>query len=147
MPAITPASTRLVGLAIAVLALAAGCAASGAEEKPVLDAGGDQVQILSPSHGDELTGPVTFTIDRGAVRPTQDTVDAGGHFWLVIDDECVEVGEVLPVDEPGHIAVPDDQDEIEVDLTPGAHDVCLQFADANHVAYYEVDQITIRVVD
>jgi Domain of unknown function (DUF4399) len=145
MSRFSSASTRLSGLVLVVAALAAGCAASGAEVRPETEVRGDHVEIVTPVHGAEVRGPVAFTIDRGPVRVTDDTVDAGGQFWLVVDDGCVEVGEVLPVDEPGHMPVPNDTDTVEVDLTPGAHQVCLQFADARHVAYYEIDEITIRV--
>jgi hypothetical protein len=145
MPTCTPASTRLLGLALGVTAIAAGCSASGAEEKAAPVPDGDRVEILSPAHGADVRGPVTFTIDRGPVAATDDTVDEGGTFWLVVDGDCVDVGAALPVDEPGHIPVPAGQDQVEVDLAPGAHDVCLQFADAQNIAYYEIDEITIRV--
>jgi hypothetical protein len=146
MPSSNSASTRLGGLLVAVAALAAGCTASGAEEKPATPAGEDRVAIVRPGHGGEVTTPASFTIDRGSVQVTPDTADEGGRFWLVVDAGCYEVGETLEVDEPGHIPVPDDQDTFTVDLAPGAHDVCLQFADAQNVAYYEVDEITISVV-
>lgn len=142
------ASTRLFGLALGVTALAgaaAACTASGAEEsKPAPDPQ-RQIEIVSPTLGEELDGPVEFVIDRGTVDTTGDTVDAGGAFWLVVDQECVAVGETLPVDRPGHHRVPDGADTAELDLAPGTHEVCLQFADATNVAYYEIDDVTISV--
>jgi hypothetical protein len=135
----TSASTRALALALGLGALGASCAASGAEEGTVRAVDGDRIEIVSPAHGTVVDEPVRFTIDRGTVG------DEPGTFWLVIDGECAEVGEELPVDEPGHVEVPAGQDTVEVSLPAGAHDVCLQFTDPDHVAYYEVDEITIRV--
>jgi hypothetical protein len=142
MPSITSASTRALGLALGLAALGASCAASGADERaePVRTVDGDRIEIVTPAHGDVVSTPVTFTIDRGSV-----SADEPGTFWLVVDRGCAAVGEELAVDEPGHIAVPAGEDQVQVSLPPGAHDICLQFADVDDVAYFEVDQITIRV--
>lgn len=142
MPSITSTSTRAFGLALGLAALGASCAASGAEEpaQPVRTVDGDRIEIVTPDHGAVVSTPVTFTIDRGNVA-----ADEEGAFWLVIDAGCAEVGEELAVDEPGHVAIPAGEDQVQVSLPAGAHDVCLQFADPEHIAYYEVDEITIRV--
>ena len=43
------------------------------------------------------------------------------------------------------VSVPAGATEVEVTLPPGVHDMCLQFADADGVTYYGVDDITLRV--
>jgi hypothetical protein len=143
----TSTSTRVMTLAIGAAALAVACTPSGAEEGKAASSADDGIAILSPTHNSEVGASVEFEISTGDVDTTGDTVDsdAGGAFWLVVDADCVDVGERLPVEEPGHHRVPDGATTLTIELTPGTHDVCLQFADASNVTYYEVDDVTISV--
>jgi hypothetical protein len=146
MSTFTATSTRLITLALGASALAVACTPSGAEESQA-PADSGRIEIVSPSLNEEVTGPVEFVIDRGAVDTTGDTVgsDAGGAFWLIVDQGCVPVGDELPVADPGHHRVPDGEDSVTVDLAAGSHEICLQFADASNITYYEIDEITISV--
>lgn len=143
----TSTSTRLIALALGASALAAACTPSGADVSGRDAADSGKIEIVSPSLNEEVSGPVEFVINRGAVDTTGDTVgsDAGGAFWLVVDRECGSVGERLPVDQTGYNRVPDDSDTLTIELAPGTHEICLQFADASNVTYYEVDDVTISV--
>lgn len=140
------ASTRLLGLALGLGALSVACTATGAEEK-VEGSGGGGIEIVSPTLGQELDGPVEVVIDRGEVDTTGDTVraDEGGAFWVVVDRDCAPVGATLPVEQSGHHRVPDGEDRVTLELSPGSHRLCLHFADAADVVYYETDDVTISV--
>ena len=143
----TSTSTRLIALALGASALAAACTPSGADVSGREAADSGKIEIVSPTLNEEVSGPVEFVISRGQVDTTGDTVesDAGGAFWLVVDRECEAVGETLPVNQSGYNRVPDGADTVTLDLAPGTHEICLQFADASNVAYYEVDELTISV--
>jgi hypothetical protein len=139
--------TRLGALAVGAALVGAACSPSGASEPERIQPDGERVEILAPAHGSESDGTVEFIVDKGQVDTTGDTVgnDADGDFWLVVDHGCANVGDALPVDDAGYHRVPAGADSIELDLGVGAHNVCFQFADSSNVAYYEVDEITIRV--
>jgi hypothetical protein len=134
--------------AAAAAGLTAACTAGGAS---TLDAGpsSDGVQLVSPSNGDEITGTVSVSIATGTVDTTGATqpVDAGGHFHLLVDVDCVDNGELIPVGQAGHYQFVDGETELDVELAPGAHDLCVQFGNAENQAYYSIDSATIRVVE
>lgn len=143
---------RLVGAALALLVVAGGCAQASAEDpappnrRDQLEAGAPT--ILEPALGAEVTSPFTVRIDPGPIDPTGDTVpvDAGGRFHLLVDQGCLDNAEQFPPVDATHVAFEQGALEAEVELTPGAHELCLQFGNVYDVAFYATDTVTIRVV-
>ena len=64
---------------------------------------------------------------------------------VLVDRDCVENGEDMPVGEEGHFAADLGEKTLTLDLAPGAHELCLQFANGYDVAFYSTDVITVRV--
>lgn len=114
--------------------------------------GGDDAASVSferPSDGDTVETPVT--VEMAAEGVTVEPADAGvndgaGHFHVMIDAECVEPGEVIPKDDT-HLHFGDGSTTAELELEPGQHTLCLQFATGDHVASGLTDTITVTVIE
>jgi Domain of unknown function (DUF4399) len=140
------ARARFAMAAVALAMVAAGCAAGAGADEAVAPSF-EGVTLVDPSNGDVFTGPVRVAIDTGTIDTSGETVpyDYGGRFHLLVDRDCVENGDPLPVDEPGHYAFESGKTEMTVDLAPGAHELCVQFGNAFDIAFYSEDSATIRV--
>ena len=100
---------------------------------------------------DGETVPATFTVEFAAegltVEPAGEAHEGAGHFHIIVDDDFVPAGEVIPNDETHrHFGL--GQTEAELTLEPGEHVLRLQFADGTHIALegdqYR-DEITVNV--
>lgn len=109
----------------------------------------DGPTFISPELGDVVSGTVDVEIDPGSVDPTGETtaMDYKGRFHVLVDQGCAENGDPMPVGEEGHHSAELDETTVSLDLEPGAHELCLQFANGYDVAFYSTDTITIRVED
>ena len=109
-----------------------------------------EVEFVQPEDGDEVTSPVEIEaeveeFDLEAVE--EDDVEEGvGHLHVIVDEDCVDPGYVIPHEE-GYHHLEDGETETELDLEPGEYDLCLQMGDGNHDAYDLTDEITIEVVE
>lgn len=103
--------------------------------------------FITPSLGDVVSAPVEVEIDPGSVDPTGETieVDYHGRFHVLVDRDCVENGDSMPIGEEGHFDAGLFETSLTLDLAPGAHELCVQFANAFDVAFYSTDSVTIRV--
>jgi hypothetical protein len=93
--------------------------------------------------------PFKFGAQNFVVEPVGDGVvhEGAGHLHLTVDADCVAPGEVIPKASP-HIHFGDGSTEIDVELEPGTHRLCLQAADGQHVALAGegmTEEITITV--
>jgi hypothetical protein len=114
-----------------------------------------KVSFIEPADGAKIEGPlvdgkVKVTIKMGteniAVKPAGVPEAGTGHHHLLVDTEPAPKGEVVGADEK-HIHFGKGQTETELALTPGEHNLKLQFADGIHRSYGPQlgAQITITV--
>lgn len=101
---------------------------------------------------DQAVVPPTFTVQMRAegltVEPAGEIHEGAGHFHILIDQDWVPGGEVVPLETEGYLHFGKGQTETELTLTPGTHVLRLQFADGAHQALsgdaYR-DEITVFV--
>lgn len=99
--------------------------------------------------GQEVESPlkIKMGVVGKTVRPAGESIDeiTSGHHHLIIDSEPVPAGAALPTDEK-HIHFGKGQTETTVELSPGEHQLTLQFADGAHRSYGPEWSKTIKVV-
>ena len=79
------------------------------------------------------------------VEPAGDMTENTGHHHLLIDEEPMAKGEVVPAGSPTHLHFGKGQTETTVTLEPGKHTLMLQFADGAHQSYGEPLRASITV--
>lgn len=79
------------------------------------------------------------------IRPAGDMTENTGHHHLLIDEEPIAKGEVVPAGSPTHLHFGKGQTETTVTLEPGQHTLMLQFADGAHQSYGEPLRASITV--
>lgn len=94
------------------------------------------VQFLEPVDGGTVRSPVKVRmgIQGMEVRRAGEMVDGTGHHHVLVDRDGIAAGQQIPKDEV-HLHFGGAETEAEITLTPGAHKLTLQFADANHMSY------------
>ena len=107
-----------------------------------------RVYFVEPQDG--ATVPQTFTVQMAAegiaVAPAGEIAAGSGHFHILIDQELVAPGTIIPIDTEGYLHFGQAQTETELTLEPGTYTLHLQFADGAHQAYAGLsDTITITV--
>ncbi len=79
-----------------------------------------------------------FTVKMGItgmkIKPAGDMAPNTGHHHLLIDQDPIRTGEVIP-NSPKHLHFGKGQTETTLTLTPGKHILTLQFADGAHQSY------------
>lgn len=114
-----------------------------------VDEPGPSVSFEQPETGATVDSPVTVEMaaEGVTVEPAANGVNEGaGHFHVIIDGGCVETGQVIPNDDT-HLHFGDGATSAEIELEPGDHELCLQFAGGDHVASALTDTISVRVAD
>lgn len=111
-------------------------AGAEAEEQAAAEAPGEpRVYFVDPQDGD--TVGTLVTLEFGAENFTIEPVGEGeihegaGHYHIGLDTDCLPPGEVIPQADPW-IHFGDGSSEIEMQLTPGEHRLCLQVGDGEH---------------
>lgn len=79
------------------------------------------------------------------IKPAGDMTKNTGHHHLLIDEEPIAKGEVVPAGSPTHLHFGKGQTETTVTLEPGQHTLMLQFADGAHQSYGEPLRASITV--
>lgn len=69
-----------------------------------------------------------------AIKPAGDMTPDTGHHHLLIDEDPIKAGEVIP-NSPTHLHFGKGQTETTLTLPPGKHILTLQFADGAHQSY------------
>lgn len=132
-----------------------------------------ELQLVQPEDGAQVENPVTFEMEvenfelqpagdgqNDETNETNETDGSGesansdsgaaeggaGHLHVIVDEECVDPGYVIP-EEDGYHHLGDGESETEIELEPGEHDICAQAGDDQHNAYEMSDEITIEVVE
>lgn len=79
-----------------------------------------------------------FTVKMGVtgmtIKPAGDMTTGTGHHHLLIDEDPIKTGEVIP-SSPTHLHFGKGQTETSLTLPPGKHILTLQFADGAHQSY------------
>ncbi|MPZ89411.1 MAG: DUF4399 domain-containing protein [Nitriliruptorales bacterium] len=111
-----------------------------------------QATFTSPSDGDVVSSPVQVEMatEGITVAPAGDPVVGEGHLHVIVDQGCLEDGEVVPgpsdsAEAEGYHHFGDGSTSGEIDLEPGTYELCLQIADGPHRVYGSADEITITV--
>ncbi len=140
--------------------LAAGCAADvepmeeESGEGMVLSDGlafrdGDpEIVVVAPTDGSMVTSPLRIRAETAnlTLSPSGQTHDGEGHLHILIDQDCLQPGEVIPTDsETVHVGNGTGVKEIE--LSPGGHDLCLQVGDGFHIAVAIVEELSVFVFE
>ena len=104
------------------------------------------VSLLEPANGATVTSPfkVRFGIQGMAVAPAGDVVAASGHHHLLINQEPVPIGTVVPFT-PQHLHFGKGQTEADVTLPAGTYKLTAQFANGAHQSYGPAMSQTITV--
>lgn len=145
--------TRIVPLL--VMLVAAACGGGAAEDQVVTSPTADEesqtpqasVTVEEPADGATVTSPVTVRMAASgvAIEPAAEGVKPNsGHFHIIVDGECLAAGEVIPADAT-HLHFGQAQTEVEVPLSSGPHRLCVQVADAAHVATDLTQVVAITV--
>ncbi|WP_081655507.1 DUF4399 domain-containing protein [Halopiger goleimassiliensis] len=108
------------------------------------------IEFVQPEDGDESSSPVQIEaavegFELASVEE-DDVEDGTGHLHVIVDEGCIEPEYTIPQEE-GYHHLSEGETEIELDLEPGEHDLCLQAGDGLHDAYDLTDEITIEVTD
>jgi hypothetical protein len=113
---------------------------------PVVPDGPPGVLFLAPAEGATVTSPVHVVMGvRGkTVHAAGEIIEGTGHHHVLVDDQPAAAGVVVPADAT-HIHFGRGQHEADIELTPGAHTLTLQFADGLHASYGPEWSQTIHV--
>lgn len=110
--------------------------------------GPPELEVLAPADGATVSSP--FRVEVQAVNfelaPSGRTRDGEGHWHVLVDQECLAPGTVIPKDETS-LHVGSGESEAEFELPPGTHKLCVQAGDGFHVAVNVSDMIEITVTD
>lgn len=140
-----------VTLILLLLFLLAGCSiplpvAAGTQPShaPV-----SRIYFTSPTDGATVSSPVQVVMSGEffTVEPAGTIHPGAGHLHILVDNDCITPGQVIPKDET-HLHFGAGQLTAELELAPGEHMLCLQAADGAHFALPGegmVETITITV--
>ncbi len=95
-----------------------------------------RVYIISPTSGEEMTGPVLvrFGLRGMGVGPAGIDWPNTGHHHLIVDAPTPPLGMPIPADEH-NIHFGGGQTEVEIELAPGEHTLQLVLGDYLHIPH------------
>ena len=130
--------------ALFCVALTAAACSTSEREEAAEDAA--SVSFATPVDGDTVSSPfqVTMTAENYDIDPAGEAVAGSGHFHIMVNEDCVEKGVVIPSDD-AHLHYGGAQLEVELELEPGEYTLCLQVGDGLHTATDLTDVINITV--
>lgn len=104
------------------------------------------VTFEAPVDGATAANGVTVAMhaENFTVEAAGEANDNAGHFHVLIDEDPVEVGEVIPEDET-HRHFGDGSARTVLDLEPGRHELTLQAGDGKHRALDLTDTVEVAV--
>lgn len=127
---------------VAVFALVAVRGSGGGEVESVEA----KVFFSQPLDSASVASPVQVVMEAEGlvIEPAGAVREGAGHFHVMVDAPCAEVGDTIPNDD-AHRHFGKGQTETTLDLTPGEHTLCLQAGDGAHVAGESTDRIAVAV--
>ena len=129
----------IAGLLVTLSLFASACAPVAPAAAPAAEptaSSAQRVYFVEPVDGALVSNPlkVVMAAENFVIEPASEVVTEGhGHLHIMVDAECVAVGQGVPKDET-HLHYGKGQLEAELELAPGQHTLCLQAADGLHVA-------------
>ncbi|MFQ5743557.1 MAG: DUF4399 domain-containing protein [Acidobacteriota bacterium] len=115
------------------------------------ESSGSRVFFVEPVDGSTVESPVPmkFGAENFIIEPVGDGAihEGAGHLHLGVDADCLAPGQIIPKASPW-IHFGDGSTEIEMQLEPGSHHLCLQVGDGEHRTLEGAgmtDEITITV--
>ena len=118
----------------------------------VEDAPEQAVRFVTPTDGAIV--PPAFPVKMAAtgfiIEPAGEIRDGAGHFHILVDEDYLTAGEMIPLDTEGYNHYGSGVIETELTLEPGEHTLRLQAADGAHMTYEGDqfrDEITVTVVE
>lgn len=150
----------LTACCAAVLVVLAGCAPTidhsagpppRAELSAALAGRGDatpEITVVSPDDEATVTSPVALRVKFEQLAPTAAgaTVDGEGHLHVLVNEPCVLTGMPIPKNDT-HVHFGNGAADIDIELAPGTHELCVQVGDGFHAAVAVTDSLTVNVVD
>lgn len=146
---------RSLAAPLLVIVLAVGCGASETADQtelepivvPALDRrseGSPALVVTTPADGEVVTSPVRVRaqVDNFALAAKGVSKDGEGHLHVVVDEPCIEAGEVIADD---YVHVGSGAATTEVELEPGEHTLCVQLGDGFHTALAITKTIRVTV--
>jgi uncharacterized protein DUF4399 len=105
------------------------------------------VYFIEPADGATVSQEfkVVMGLKGMTIKPAGEMIDNTGHHHLLIDEEPIAKGEVVPAGSPTHLHFGKGQTETTLTLEPGQHTLMLQFADGAHQSYGEKLRASITV--
>jgi hypothetical protein len=98
---------------------------------------GSSVYIISPQHGEMVSGPVTvkFGLQGMGIAPAGIEYPAAGHHHLLVDlDTPPAMNQPVPAD-AHHVHFGKGQTETTLELAPGKHTLQLLLGDKAHIPH------------
>lgn len=131
---------------VALAALTTTFVACGTDDDGTTDHAGAGVTFQSPGDGSRIAGgvDVTMAADGIDIEPAGDVRHGAGHFHVIADGGCVDVGDAI-VKDADHVHFGSGANTGTIYLEPGTHTLCLQVGDGAHAALGLTDSIEIDV--
>jgi hypothetical protein len=153
----TSTSRRRSAFVLAAFVFLASCGSSD-EDSPALSGSASESETAGDNGGelgaafstptDGATVASRFTVDMTAsgleIAPAGEAIEGEGHFHVIVDDGCVDVGTVVPNDAT-HLHFGKAQTSAQLFLEAGDHELCLQVADGLHTALDASESIAVTV--
>ena len=104
------------------------------------------VSFIEPADGAVVSSPFTvkFGVSGMEVKPAGDMTPGTGHHYLLINEDSIPAGQVIPADDK-HLHFGKGQTETSVTLPPGKYKLTMQFANGAHQSYGPELSKTINV--
>lgn len=118
-----------------------------AQELPTPDAPADAaVKWLEPADGAKVKGPVALRFEAVGIKtePAGAVTAGSGHHHVIIDATPPRKGRPIPADAQ-NLHFGKAQTEATIELSPGQHQLTLQFADGLHRSYGPQLSATITI--
>lgn len=108
--------------------------------------------FVTPVDGDVVMEMFRARMQAAGVEivPAGDPAPGQGHFHITVDAGCLEEGRVVPgpdeeAEADGYYHFGDGASEVDMELEPGTHELCLQLADGVHRVFGQAEVITLTV--
>ena len=104
------------------------------------------ISVASPADGADVESPVLLRMKFEYLTPAAAgaTIDGEGHLHVLIDRPCLPTGLPIPKDSV-HVHFGDGSTDLEVELEPGEHELCVQMGDGFHTAVAITDTLRVNV--
>jgi hypothetical protein len=105
-----------------------------------------KVLFKNIQNGDTLISPITLEmgIRDMIIKPAGAVQSGTGHHHVIIDGSFIKFGQIVPMDTQ-HLHYGKGDSVVEIELSPGPHNLTLQFANGMHMSYGEQFSNSINI--